>query len=168
MNDVEIKIDKNIENYTIESVVTALEIIGLKAESYAKLKCAVDTGLLRNSIAHAVSGELPGIGAEETKKHSYKSNGVDKNGNPVKKIKDKNGNEHLPDGKYELRVAQKGNEYKIYIGSNVEYAPYVEMGHIQAGTNKHIPAQPFIKPAIIEHLDEYRQILENTLKEKLR
>ena len=32
---------------------TALEVIGGKAESYAKQLCPVDTGRLRNSITHA-------------------------------------------------------------------------------------------------------------------
>ena len=32
---------------------TALELIGGKAESYAKKLCPVDTGRLRNSITHA-------------------------------------------------------------------------------------------------------------------
>ena len=53
-NAVSININKDVEKYTIESIKEALEIIGLRAESYAKLKCPVDTGLLRNSIAHAV------------------------------------------------------------------------------------------------------------------
>ena len=39
-----------------------LEAIGLQAESYAKLKCPVKTGLLRNSITHAIGGK----GAAET------------------------------------------------------------------------------------------------------
>jgi len=36
-----------------EAKARALEIIGGKAESYAKQLCPVDTGNLRNSISHA-------------------------------------------------------------------------------------------------------------------
>lgn len=35
-----------------EAVARALEMIGLKAEGYAKMICPVDTGRLRNSITH--------------------------------------------------------------------------------------------------------------------
>jgi HK97 gp10 family phage protein len=49
-----------------------------------------------------------------------------------------------------------GND--VYIGSNVEYAPYVELG-----TSKQ-KAQPFLKPAATEHSGTYRAILEAEYK----
>ena len=49
-------------------------------------------------------------------------------------------------------------EPAAYIGTNVEYAPYVCLGTI------HMKAQPFLKPAANDHKDEYRKILENSLK----
>lgn len=49
-------------------------------------------------------------------------------------------------------------EPAVYIGTNVEYAPYVCLGTI------HMKAQPFLKPAVNDHKDEYRKILENSLK----
>ena len=58
----------------------ALEIIGGKAESYAKKICPVDTGRLRNSITH-----------------------------------------------------QQMDDHTEMIGTNVEYAPYVELGHHTSG-----------------------------------
>lgn len=83
----------------------ALEIIGGKAESYAKKECPVDTGRLRNSITH-----------------------------------------------------QRYDENTEVIGSNVEYAPYVELGtHKQA-------AKPFLRPAAENHVSEYKQIVENEMK----
>lgn len=45
-----------------------------------------------------------------------------------------------------------------YIGSNVEYAPYVELG-----TEKQA-AQPFLKPAATDHGKTYRNIMEEELK----
>lgn len=48
-------------------------------------------------------------------------------------------------------------EKAVYIGTNVEYAPYVELG-----TSK-MDAQPFLKPAATEHSDQYRQVLKNAL-----
>ena len=49
-------------------------------------------------------------------------------------------------------------EPAVYIGTNVEYAPYVCLGTI------HMNAQPFLKPAVNDHKEEYRKILENSLK----
>lgn len=40
----------------------ALERIGLAGEGYAKRKCPVDTGNLRNSITHATDEEAAYIG----------------------------------------------------------------------------------------------------------
>lgn len=49
-------------------------------------------------------------------------------------------------------------EGAVYIGTNVEYAPYQEFGTVnQAGT-------PFLRPAVENHLDEYKAIVENELK----
>lgn len=48
-------------------------------------------------------------------------------------------------------------EKAVYIGTNVEYAPYVELG-----TSKQ-KAQPYLRPAATEHVNQYRQVLKNTL-----
>lgn len=45
-----------------------------------------------------------------------------------------------------------------YIGTNVEYAPYVEYG-----TSRQ-KAQPFLRPAAEGHASEYRAILEAMLR----
>lgn len=45
-----------------------------------------------------------------------------------------------------------------YIGTNVEYAPYVELG------SSRMEARPFLQNAVLNHLDEYRQIFEDNLK----
>ena len=49
-------------------------------------------------------------------------------------------------------------EPAVYIGTNVEYAPYVCLGNI------HMNAQPFLKPAVADHANEYRKIIEKELK----
>lgn len=115
-----------------------LEIIGQKAEGYAKKLCPVGTsestgikgyrgGTLRNSITHNVNGDV------------------------------------------------------LSVGSNVEYAPYVELGtgpYFQAppewekftskrgsGVGKaYVQPRPYIRPAIEEHADEYKQIAEKELR----
>lgn len=87
----------NIKN----AITQALESVGLAAEGYAKLNCPVDTGNLRNSITHEVSGN------------------------------------------------------DVYIGTNVEYAPYVELG------TKRMKARGFLKSAASDHTGEYSQIFKS-------
>ena len=50
------------------------------------------------------------------------------------------------------------SEKAAYIGTNVEYAPYVELGTSRS------KAQPYLKPAATEHTTVYRRILEDELK----
>lgn len=83
----------------------ALEVIGGKAEGYAKALCPVDTGRLRNSITH-----------------------------------------------------QQMSENTEVIGTNVEYAPYVELGTHKMG------ARPYLRPACENHTAEYRAIVERMMK----
>lgn len=48
-------------------------------------------------------------------------------------------------------------EKVAYIGTNVEYAPYVELG-----TSRQ-KAQPYLRPAAADHAEEYRNVLKNAL-----
>lgn len=88
----------------------ALEIIGGKAESYAKKLCPVDTGRLRNSITH-----------------------------------------------------QQYDENTEVVGTNVSYAPFVELPHHSASGNL-IPGKPFLRPAAEGHTAEYKNIIESIMK----
>jgi HK97 gp10 family phage protein len=45
-------------------------------------------------------------------------------------------------------------ESDVYIGTNVEYAPYVELG-----TSK-MTAKPFLKPAAEDHAETYKEIIK--------
>ena len=49
-------------------------------------------------------------------------------------------------------------EEAVYIGTNVEYAPYVEYG------TRRTKAQPYLKPAVQDHAEEYKRIAESFLK----
>ena len=109
MSDIEVKFQSNSEEIGElfeQACERALVRMGLQGESFAKKKCPVDTGNLRNSISNKV----------ETKEKS------------------------------------------AYIGTNVEYAPYVELG-----TQK-MAARPFIKPAATEHSATYKRIIEDEMK----
>lgn len=54
---------------------------------------------------------------------------------------------------YEVDTADNA----VYIGTDVEYAPHVELG-----TSRQ-KAQPFLRPAASEHGEQYRQVLEKAL-----
>ena len=95
-DEVEVGIERAIK--------AALEEIGQLAEGYAKKRCPVDTGRLRNSITHMTSGN------------------------------------------------------SAYIGTNVEYAPHVELG-----TRKQA-AQPYLRPAAADHASQYRQVLKTHME----
>lgn len=82
-----------------------LEALGLTVERYAKEKCPVDTGRLKNSIAHTADQEY------------------------------------------------------AYCGTNVEYAPYVEMGH-HTPSGKFVQPKPYLKPAVTDHTQEYINIIK--------
>ena len=49
-------------------------------------------------------------------------------------------------------------EPAVYIGTNVEYAPYQELGTIN------MTANPFLKPSVADHANTYRKIIEKELK----
>lgn len=140
---------KNIEyrDHT-EEVLNALEAavrrgneaIGLAAEGHAKRKItkagAVDTGRLRNSVTYALAGEEPHV-------KSYKAN----KGGKGRKT-------YTYEGTAE---GEKGSG--VYIGTNVEYAPGIELGtHRKAG------AVHFLQDAATNHTDEYKRLMEDSLK----
>ncbi len=90
-----------------EKVRRGNEAIGLRAETYAKGDCPVETGRLRGSISHATQ------------------------------------------------------EDGIYIGTNVEYASYVEF----IDRYRHpVGKAHFLRDAATTHNDEYKAIMEASLK----
>lgn len=62
-------------------------------------------------------------------------------------------------GRLRNSISHAIDDDSAYIGTNVEYAPYVELG-----TNKQ-RAEPYLKPAVQNHVDEYRRIVEGILRE---
>lgn len=52
-----------------------------------------------------------------------------------------------------------GDEKAVYVGTNVEYAPYVELG------TRKMHERPFLRNAAQNYSDEYKSILEDALKD---
>lgn len=61
-------------------------------------------------------------------------------------------------GRLRNSITHTNDKNTAYVGTNVEYAPYVEMGTVNTG------AQPYLKPAVVNHLHEYEQVIEQELK----
>lgn len=61
-------------------------------------------------------------------------------------------------GRLRNSISHTHDENSAYIGTNVEYAPYVEFG------TRRQKAQPYLKPAVTEHAKEYKAIVEQELK----
>lgn len=63
-------------------------------------------------------------------------------------------------GRLRNSLSHATDEDSAYIGTNVEYAPYVEMGTYK------MKARPYLEPAVTNHADEYKEIVENYMREK--
>lgn len=57
-----------------------------------------------------------------------------------------------------LSHAVQMNEQAVYIGSNVEYAGYVELG-----TSRMKP-RPYLKPAVVNYMSEYKTLAEQAFR----
>lgn len=116
----------------------ALTMIGIKAEKYAKARCPVGT-------------------PESTGKKGYRG------------------------GTLRNSITFQVEGDMLSVGTNVEYAPYVELGTgpyfqsppawEQFGTKKgsgtgrgYVKPRPYLKPAITDHIDEYKKIIQNEAK----
>lgn len=113
-------------------LLVGLEAIGIEAEGNAKedANMPVDTGRARNSITWATK-------AKEGEGFSYS----DDKGN--------NFNDQIGTG---------ADEHSVYIGSNVEYFPYIEEG------SRTISARHVLRNAIVKHKDKYLEMLRDAFK----
>ncbi len=87
-------------------------------------------------------------------------------------------------GRLKNSISHETDDDTVYVGTNVEYAPYVEFGtgkFAEGGGGRPTPwsyqddkgnwhttngmkPQPYLKPAIENHLDEYKQYLKDELQ----
>lgn len=136
----EVKIENDNRNLLLNELENrskiALTAVGMQAvtDIISKGDFPVDTGLLRNSITFAVSGESPAISSYSASKggESGEYNGT------------------APDDKVPA----------VYIGTNVEYAKYV-----QYGTSKMAP-RDFMYAPLKANIGHYKEILNKYLKQE--
>ena len=114
-----------------EQARIALKSIGEEAEGYAKDDCPVDSGRLRNSITFATK--------------DYKSKGNDR---PKEKASAE-----------ERKKLATPEDLTLYLGTNVDYAIYVEYGQYKHDVGKN----HFIRDSIANHGDHYKEILRAAL-----
>lgn len=149
MSNINITLTDNTDDviraleHNLDVTLTAL---GLQAEGYAQLELEndprrIDTGLLRNSITHAIAGEEPA-------KHTYHAD---------------RGDGH---GSYHGKMAKAEGEKAVYIGTNVEYAEYVHEGH-STPSGGHVAPNRFLRNAVDKHKDEYKRMIETRLRGEL-
>ena len=61
-------------------------------------------------------------------------------------------------GRLRNSISHATDDEAAYIGTNVEYAPYVELGA------RDRPGVHMLQRAATEHTDEYKQIMEDAMK----
>lgn len=61
-------------------------------------------------------------------------------------------------GRLRNSITNDHDDTTVYVGTDVEYALYVELG-----TSK-MPERPFIRPAVENYIDEYQKIFERILE----
>lgn len=61
-------------------------------------------------------------------------------------------------GRLRGSITHAKDDESAYVGTNVEYAPYVELGTYK------MPARPFLKNGILNYVDDYKRIIEEGLK----
>lgn len=145
----EIKLDltDQVLKATDEAVEIALKQIGEAIEGYAKEDCPVDTGLLRNSLTYAVSGQTPAISSYRAERTSTGQSATSGTSGTVRI------------GRYSGNIGN-AQDKAVYVGSNVEYGPAVEFKDMSHKVGK----AHFLRDAGQNHIPEYKEIAEKILK----
>ena len=81
--------------------------------------------------------------------------GIEAEGNAVSEITEM---EAVDTGRLRASISHAVDGDAVYIGTNVEYGPYVELG-----TSK-MEARPFLHNAVANYVDDYKAIMEADLK----
>lgn len=130
-----------------EKMKLGLDLAGEVIEGHAKEDCPVDTGLLRNSLTHAVSGQAASIGSYHAERTSTGQSALTGSTGSV------------GIGRYSGNIGSS-DDMCVYVGSNVEYAPYVEFidyYHHEVGKAH------FLRDGATNHINEIKATIETVL-----
>ena len=143
---------KEVMERITERINLALDLAGEVIEGHAKDECPVDTGLLRNSITHAVGGE--------SVTHSYHASYGSNRSSSGKRYSAGSKNAgSVGFGSFSGTIGQ-AEDHICVVGSNVEYAPVVEFKDM-----KHITGKAhFLRDGAMNHIDEIRDVCQKTLR----
>lgn len=136
---------KEAKEELMNRIRVGLEAVGIQAASAAREELQkspkrIDTGLLRNSITHALDGESP-------KQGSYRADSASKYSGKTP-----------PPGTYSGTTPKESDDKAaVYIGTNVSYAIYVH-----EGTDKMSP-NPFLRRAVENNAAELVEILKSQI-----
>lgn len=122
-----------------ERVQLALRAIGEECEGYAKEDCPVDTGRLRNSITYATATRQ----GEPNKNQTHRDGSIPQDALP---------------SDYKMKATPEDDS--VYIGTNVEYGPYIEFMSMAHKVGK----AHFLRDAATTHNERYKKIAEAILK----
>jgi len=120
------------------AIANGVKRVAFMVERDAKGACAVDTGRLRASISTNWTGSGLARGAVESK--AKPEDGV---GQPQ----------------------EKSDAFTAVIGTNTEYAPFVEWGHKQGSTM--VAAQPYLYPAFFKNEGKVKGEISKELGKEL-
>ena len=65
---------------------------------------------------------------------------------------------YIRTGRLKNSISHAVDDQDVYIGTNLEYAPYVELGTFR------MAPRPFLRNAITNYVDDYKRIIEDGLK----
>lgn len=136
---------KEVKEQVADRALVALDAVGMQASSLAKMELQkspmrVDTGLLRNSITHAVSGKPAAIG-------SYSADTP------------KKGRENSGSYAGSAPAPSTPQQPFVLVGTNVEYALYVHEGTRNMSPNR------FIANALRNNTAEFEKIIKTVLSQ---
>lgn len=131
---------KEVMKAVNEKMHLAIGLMAEEVEKNAKKDCPVDTGLLRNSLTYAYAGFLPvdiSYSDDANEQHGSYTTATPSAADP-----------------------EADDEHVAYVGTNVEYAPYVEFGsyHHEVGKSH------FLRDAGQNHIPRLQSIAATTLK----
>lgn len=138
---------EEVKKATADAILVALDAVGMQAATLARMELQnnpsrIDTGLLRNSITHAVSGKPAAISEYQASNESKY-----------------NGKTPEPGGYSGTAPDEGQGKEAVYIGTNVEYAAYVHEGTDRMAPNR------FLKNAIERNKSEFEQIISQVLRD---